>query len=89
MRRRSRLLQRSNSFESEEEQKEEKATREKILEEERRDTTWKKESEETDVVRDVEDINEGPIKEDVARLVSRQKTPQTPLYCRTCLILDN
>ena len=85
------MLQRSNSFESEEEQKEEKATREKILEEERRDTTWKKESdqEETDVVRGVEEINEGPIKEDVARLVSRQKTPQTPLYCRTCLILDN
>ena len=89
------MLQRSNSFESEEEQKEEKATREKIPEEERRDTTWKKESdqEQTDVVRDVvgdvEDINEGPIKEDVARLVSWQKTPQTPLYCETCLILDN
>ena len=86
------MLQRSNSFESEEEQKEEKATREKIsVEEERRDTTWKKESdqEETDVVRDVEEINEGPIKEDVARLVSWQKTPQTPQYSRTCLILDN
>ena len=85
------MLQRSNSFESEEEQKEEKATREKIAMEERRDTTWKKESdqEETDVVRDVEEIKEGPIKEDVARLVSWQKTPQTPLYCRTCLILDN
>ena len=86
------MLQRSNSFESEEEQKEEKATREKIsVEEERRDTTWKKESdqEETDVVRGVEEINEGPIKEDVARLVSWQKTPQTPLYCGTCLILDN
>ena len=83
------MLQRSNSFESEEEQKEEKATREKIPEEERRDITWKKESEETDVVRDVEEINEGPIKEDVARLVSWQKTPQTPLYCGTCLILDN
>ena len=86
------MLQRSNSFESEEEQKEEKATREKIPEEERRDTTWKKESdqeEETNVVRGVEDINEGPIKEDVARLVSWQKTPQTPLYCGTCLILDN
>ena len=78
------MLQRSNSFESEEEQKEEK-----IPEEERRDITWKKESEETDVVRDVEEINEGPIKEDVARLVSWQKTPQTPLYCGTCLILDN
>ena len=86
------MLQRSNSFESEEEQKEEKATREKIsVEEERRDTTWKKESdqEETDVVRGVEEISEGPIKEDVARLVSWQKTPQTPLYCETCLILDN
>ena len=78
------MLQRSNSFESEEEQKEEK-----IPEEERRDITWKKESEETDVVRDVEEINEGPIKEDVARLVSWQTTPQTPLYCETCLILDN
>ena len=78
------MLQRSNSFESEEEQKEEK-----IPEEERRDITWKKESEETDVVRDVEEINEGPIKEDVARLVSWQTTPQTPLYCGTCLILDN
>ena len=84
------MLQRSNSFESEEEQKEEKATREKIsVEEERRDTTWKNGSEETDVVRGVEEINEGPIKEDVARLVSWQKTPQTPLYCETCLILDN